>query len=403
MKYFVFESAGVIDPRSITTFGVSSKDNDQKAIGFFGTGLKYAIAILLRMDCGITIYSGGKKYTFGLFREKIRNVEFDIVTMSSDDDIPQKLGFTTELGKTWEMWQAFRELHCNCADENGASYELDSKGVKFDRLDSSRTYVVVQGTAFEKTWLERVQIILDSPPIAETSYANIHHGHSEWIYYRGIRTHKLAQPALYTYNIVEQMSLTEDRTFKFSWYVDTHVANAIANLQDESMIEHLICQEGMTSWEAHLTLGSQHLTHQLHRVALRRLKAFDARLNRGLLAAMRESAFEELVSDDTEKMTATDKLRLKKSLEFLTKLGHDIQYPIVYSENLGQNVLGRAHNGRIYISQRTFSMGTKMVAGTLLEEYLHIKHGLVDETRTMQNFLFDMVMSLGELVTGDLL
>src|SRR5437867_1027619 len=100
MNYFVFENPGVIDPRSITTFGVSSKDNASKAIGFFGTGLKYAIAILLRNGCGITIYSGGKKYTFGVFKEEIRNDTFQIVTMNN-----VKLGFTTELGKTWEMWQ----------------------------------------------------------------------------------------------------------------------------------------------------------------------------------------------------------------------------------------------------------------------------------------------------------
>lgn len=43
----IFRNKGVIDPKSITTFGVSSKENPG-AIGFFGTGLKYAIAILLR-------------------------------------------------------------------------------------------------------------------------------------------------------------------------------------------------------------------------------------------------------------------------------------------------------------------------------------------------------------------
>lgn len=43
----IFRNAGTIDPKSITTFGVSSKENPG-AIGFFGTGLKYALAILLR-------------------------------------------------------------------------------------------------------------------------------------------------------------------------------------------------------------------------------------------------------------------------------------------------------------------------------------------------------------------
>lgn len=54
----IFRNKGIIDPRSITTFGVSSKDSES-AIGYFGTGLKYAIAILLREGCKIDIYTGG--------------------------------------------------------------------------------------------------------------------------------------------------------------------------------------------------------------------------------------------------------------------------------------------------------------------------------------------------------
>ncbi len=57
MSFVIFRNKGVIDPSSITTFGVSSKENPG-AIGFFGTGLKYAIAILLREGCDITIHAG---------------------------------------------------------------------------------------------------------------------------------------------------------------------------------------------------------------------------------------------------------------------------------------------------------------------------------------------------------
>lgn len=50
----IFENPGEIDPRMISTFGVNVKENDS-AIGFFGTGLKYAIAILLRNHHRISI------------------------------------------------------------------------------------------------------------------------------------------------------------------------------------------------------------------------------------------------------------------------------------------------------------------------------------------------------------
>ena len=59
----IFENDGLIDKRSITTFGISSKENSS-AIGYFGTGLKYAIAILLRENINITIYIGNERLEF---------------------------------------------------------------------------------------------------------------------------------------------------------------------------------------------------------------------------------------------------------------------------------------------------------------------------------------------------
>jgi len=396
MKYFVFENPGVIDARSITTFGVSSKDTPATAIGFFGTGLKYAIAILLRNGCGITIYSGGKKYTFGVFREKIRNDEFNLVTMNNT-----KLGFTTELGKTWEVWQALRELHCNCVDELGASYENTTPDVQ----SRDCTKVVVQGSAFEQAWMHRASVFLQSAPIHTGEKVSIHPGSSEWVFYRGIRTYKLSTPSLYTYNILAQMQLTEDRTVKYDWYITQYVVEEVAKLTDEKMLDDILLQNmGAGSWERCLHFSSCQLGETIEAVALKHMREFNRNLNASLQARMREYAFEKLVSDDTDKLSVLDKKRLEKSLDFLKKIGHDCSaYPIVVSENLGENVLGRAHEGKIYLAHRVFMMGTKMVAGTVLEEYLHLKHGFSDCERPMQNFLFDALISMGEQVLGDVL
>ena len=79
--YVCFVNRGTIDPRSITTFGVNSKEGGNP-IGFFGTGLKYAIAVLLRLGHEVTLYSDAKKYVFGVEETKIRNDQFRIVTMN---------------------------------------------------------------------------------------------------------------------------------------------------------------------------------------------------------------------------------------------------------------------------------------------------------------------------------
>jgi hypothetical protein len=50
---------------------------------------------------------------------------------------------------------------------------------------------------------------------------------------------------------------------------------------------------------------------------------------------------------------------------------------------------------------RLFHQGTKQVASALLEEHLHLAKGLPDESRAMQNFLFDLICSLGERLLGE--
>src|ERR1700733_12022356 len=53
LAMIVFENYGEIEIDAITTFGVSVKEGPNP-IGFFGTGLKYAVAVLLRHGCKVS-------------------------------------------------------------------------------------------------------------------------------------------------------------------------------------------------------------------------------------------------------------------------------------------------------------------------------------------------------------
>lgn len=198
----IFRNKGVIDPKSITTFGVSSKENPG-AIGFFGTGLKYAIAILLREGCDITIHAGKRKLEFGIKRDRVRVDEFNVVTMNN-----RRLGFTTEVGKTWEVWQAFRELYCNTMDERGEVFEAS----EVPEVAADETVIVVRGEKFLDVWASRSDIILSSEPLERHKAVHIHPGPSPFVYYRGVRAYRLDNPSQFTYNIQKKLDLTEDRT-----------------------------------------------------------------------------------------------------------------------------------------------------------------------------------------------
>src|ERR1700676_3943518 len=98
MTYVVFENPGEIDAAAIATFGVSVKESDNP-IGFFGTGLKYALAILLRTGHKVSIQSGERAHAFSLQEVTIRSFPFSVVCM---DGAP--MGFTDAVGKTWVVW-----------------------------------------------------------------------------------------------------------------------------------------------------------------------------------------------------------------------------------------------------------------------------------------------------------
>ncbi len=89
-------------------------DSSNDPIGFFGTGLKYAMATALRLGGEMTIFTDGKRYDVRGRKMTLRDKEFTQVMLNDE-----ALGFTTELGKQWEAWMVIRELYSNALDENG--------------------------------------------------------------------------------------------------------------------------------------------------------------------------------------------------------------------------------------------------------------------------------------------
>ena len=71
-------------------------------------------------------------------------------------------------------------------------------------------------------------------------------------------------------------------------------------------------------------------------------------------------------------------------------------------ESLGEGGMGLAQDQTIFIAERVFHFGgSKQVASTLIEEYVHLRHGWKDMTRELQSFLFDKLVSLGEELAGE--
>jgi hypothetical protein len=381
-----FENDGEIDIRAIKTFGVSVKQAG--AIGFFGTGLKYAIAILLREGQEIIIFSGEKKYKFTKKKIKVTGKDFDVVCMNG-----KELGFTTETGKTWKLWQALREIYCNCTDEHGQSFKASEP----PSGKAGTTRIFVSGEAFENAFENIGQYILQGEPDISTDYCDIRLRPTHNIFYKGVMVKDDAPHAFATYNIKLNVELTEDRTLKFDFQAMRNIENAIISTNNRDFIQMALTAdprslEGRLEYQyCHAAPSPEFLEVCKH---LSETKAKDTNLN----AVGYAKKFTK-IKEDFEEFTPT-KLQIQqveRAAELLGIAGYHVtKFPIVYVESLGAETYALAKNGTCYISRACFQKGTKFLAHALLEEFFHLEHGHKDETREFQTFLFDNILTLVE-------
>ncbi|MDE2107208.1 MAG: hypothetical protein KGL39_58970 [Patescibacteria group bacterium] len=380
--FVTFQNPGLIPIEAITTLGVNAKETENP-IGFFGTGLKYAIAGLLRTGQKITVFRGLEKFEFTSAPTLIRGKEFSIVCMNG-----KPLGFTTELGKTWETWQFFRELYSNSVlDEDGT--------MEFRRLDPAEgfTTIVVQGDAFFSAALAKNEVFLSSSPLFTAEYiglpgVELHPGPSNSIFYRGVRVGKLEKESFFTYNILCPCDLTEDRTLKYSWYTDTIIEVAFRRLTDPALIEKAVTAKGFHEWGLSFASCSGMFYEVVKQIVDRRgLQSVAASA-----IANAEKFFQENLSSEEALLSPYESRQLAEATAFLGKIGFPITQKVIVVKSLGQDIFGRAKNDIIYLAKAALDKGGNWLAGTILEEHLHITQGFADETRSFQNYLLDLVI-----------
>lgn len=236
MTKVIFETPTILDLNALTVFGLSAKPVSINPIGYFGTGLKYAMAILAREQCEVSIYIGLKEYKLQVKDSGFRGKVFQSIELVSGSERIQ-LPFTTELGKNWELWQAFRELYCNTIDESGSTYltEYESYGIE------DKTIISVASEEFADIFEDRYnQVFLEGADTYGTSGVQIIARESDYVYFRGIRVMKTDKPCLNTYNILSHVTLTEDRTAAYEWSVKDAIQDALKLEENKNILENAL-------------------------------------------------------------------------------------------------------------------------------------------------------------------
>lgn len=385
-----FQTPGLIDPRCISTIGVSVKETENP-IGFFGTGMKYAIAIILRNEGEITIWRGLQPIRFTTKEIEVRGKPCKVVCMDG-----QELGFTVELGKHWKMWQAFRELYCNTLDEKGetASGAVEPK--------EGNTTIHVMLREFAECYADIEDYFLLTQPIYEGNSASFHPGPTNAVFYRTVRVGErlTEKPLMFAPNLKGRVDLTEDRTIRDTWLAHWHIARAVLECNDKRFIER---------W---LTVGDQYGEHtfdvdfpsitptpEFLEVAFDLSKDMSRPVNITVPKVLgRHRAPPKPVE---AQLLPTERAKLEEAVAFCKALAYTVDdFPIVVVEALGKGVLGVAQmeSRRILLARRAIQMGDLTLAATLIEEWAHIKFGFDDCSREMQNWLFEQITRLCEEV-----
>jgi hypothetical protein len=154
------------------------------------------------------------------------------------------LPFTTELGKNWELWQAYRELECNTIDEHGTTFISLAQDLELrDNSKKDHTFIVVDSDLYVNIHMDRNQYFLPGGLTARggsTERVQAFAHKSNHIYYRGIRILDLKAPSENTYNILAPIELTEDRTAKSEWSINYEIEGFLTQTQDKEVVKRAI-------------------------------------------------------------------------------------------------------------------------------------------------------------------
>jgi len=294
-----FETFTILDKRSFTTFGLHAKPGNPSPIGFFGTGLKYAIAILVRENIPVTIWIGYSSYEFYQKKSEFRGQEIVEIKCrmrkrkkASDLNAHVKptyfkLPYTVDLGTTWELWKAYRELASNTIDEEGLiihrNYSHYKGGMKKSERNKARkellgpnkTVIIVEGNDFAQVYHNRDEIFLpeatrsehqidadsENPNSTPTPDIEVFDEPSRYMYYRGIRVldlndgnyasdaHDNPVRSRYTWNLVGKTELTEDRTLAYPYGTLSRIGRFILRSRDRDFIRQILEVDETKFWE----------------------------------------------------------------------------------------------------------------------------------------------------------
>lgn len=416
MKYLKIKNQGEITVEALELLGASTKRTNTEKIGMFGSGNKYALAYLLRNNYKVRVFGGKDEITISTVKKKLGETEFDVIVLNG-----KETSITTQLGKDWKLWQALREIYSNAMDEGQAEIELVN--VIEQRESETHYYISVNPEIME--WLGNFDSYFseNKTVLFENKYGKILAKHNDKanIYRKGIKVYTSKSNSLYDYDF-NDIAITEDRIVRYSWDIPEKIWKLLMSCTNEEIVENVIlnsANEGLLENEIgsiatiNTATISEVYKEKLKEKAVVVSKSMTGYLNdeeRAKATVIPHEVFKAVKhiigSDNLPSKLQYDEngvlyretqfnnlqlATLDKVLDFFRETQYlgVFDYEIIIAIFDNKSIMGTVdkQNKRIIISTNTFEQGVSAVVETIIEEYVHLKYGVYDETRQMQDVL----------------
>lgn len=444
-NYILIQNDGEIETNSFELIGASTKRNDSTKIGFFGSGLKYSIAYMMRTGIQFRIFSGLREVLFTTTTDILKEQSFDRICING-----KPTSFTVTMGPTWkEDWFVLREIYCNALDENGCQIVKETENVSPSE-GKTRIYIEQTDTLKEvcSNWdayfSDEREPMFETEPIYTSSLGSNDvlgctdqkvkvYAKTEGILFRkGIRVHNSKSYA-YDYGM-EFISINEDRTASHSYGMDYALCSMIAGMVNEEYIKNVLrsayddsqsreyssmqdntsstkysekwipfSQENMLIVKEKSGKYTQEVSRTkkevfyLPQIFCRHLKKkYPEVCILGMGALLGDVSFDEIEPTSKMNFLVTE---VKKAL---SEMNYHVNFDILIADIHDDTILGLADtkNKTIIIASRTFDMGRREIAMTMMEENEHLISGHGDESRAFQTHLFSQWLKSMENSNG---
>lgn len=425
MKYLRITNKGEIDIDALHLLGASTKRGDDSKIGFFGSGNKYALALLLRQKIAFHIFSGTSEVEIETRNTSFRDQSFDIMYINGE-----RTSITTETGPKWELVDALRELWCNALDEGEAIIQ------EFDGLPhgmENMTSIFLPFEPFRSIWESWDQYYTTRTPIYSdfTGQGSIFERRhpTPRVYRKNVWCidpsnlpggHDKIPNSIFDYDL-PYLPLDENRKLKEVWSLKSQLQHLWYDCKDVHLIRRLLLSLSEWGLESDIFQSSMGWTmgpvwHDLRselegRITTRGLMGMVPSERKEKMLVLPLGLFEDLRDQlkiepahsgrarfGYKEVEMSDALqeRVAAWQDLMYKRGINVIYRIACAEFSDDDILGCAETRTktIVVSKKHETLSFNELCKTLMEEYIHLRYNVSDESRGMQEAMHEVILSL---------